>query len=922
MALQHFYSRIPARISMFNKSDSYDTFACSDGISREFIERELSAVCDYKPSISETALIRRAALPPVYAQTPTKSGEFIQCAIGFIPSDYTGERSSYVVHTLVFSEKEKAGLLRSVNRGVFNADNFVTDMSGFDVTSPEAKAVCDYPELDYDKAPPENSAWLALEYDANPMKRFIFAVLNAVCGKGKPVYPIIGEKTENLSGKALQFMNSFMQILPYHLRDAASFVTYTGDFSRFSNFRIKFLPVDAPEVPTLKGVTVNFKTNVTTGLRDDETAQYAPIVDFLYGLLSNDEVRREFLLFTAEAVKNVPAMGTPSLKTLSDLIFLFRCCNSMFDEKRVLDNDDRVYDFICVYEKYRNALSDESRISGIRCLKRYPETHSVIPKNVFTKICKIYPSESAGVRRVIMNVVLDMIHTDVMRDKLFTFIRNNYDGEDAEVKLTINNDLCRVFYGGFLQTQILSFFAQNYPDEPIATRDVVLDKILLAVRTKNIQAQILEFLRAYYNLFTKAQKKRIYAMIYEMLPEGDELSAELISLVDAHISEESDIFRNEFGEKLRAEVESEQRKKEHPLLSCISRTDGFCATTVIRAIFTDWNGRKIFGEYARNVAFLPPDKRIDAIITALKAVPYMQKDVSDKFVAALGAEFAANPDKGGFFRDIDSERQLSEGLREVGGVNASAFAYDYAEAVISPQILSHVNEFFKIKNPDGVRIMDDYVRRHPAIAQDAAFDVYAEFRKLTESALKGDVKGVVVSCEKLPCGKTLGQQIAAYVDFLLIKSDQINGATDPVVLALVTAVTGKLASGEYSFDTAYARIKDAETEKTIARDKKTGETQKTLVECNALRATFAAALAVYDSSAAFREEKAFAPSSPLGRAISSFVSATGNKAKKYLDAEILQTCGREKDFADILTKISHGLLPAKKGFFSRIFGQK
>lgn len=50
MALQHFYSRIPARASMFNKSDSYDTFACSDGLTREFIERELSIIDDYKPT--------------------------------------------------------------------------------------------------------------------------------------------------------------------------------------------------------------------------------------------------------------------------------------------------------------------------------------------------------------------------------------------------------------------------------------------------------------------------------------------------------------------------------------------------------------------------------------------------------------------------------------------------------------------------------------------------------------------------------------------------------------------------------------------------------------------------------------------------------------------------------------------------------
>ena len=107
MALQHFYSRIPARASMFNKSDSYDTFACSDGLTREFIGRELSIIDDYKPTAEETTLIRRTQLPPLYAQMAVKSGELVQSAISFLASDYTGERTSYMVHSLVFSEKEK-----------------------------------------------------------------------------------------------------------------------------------------------------------------------------------------------------------------------------------------------------------------------------------------------------------------------------------------------------------------------------------------------------------------------------------------------------------------------------------------------------------------------------------------------------------------------------------------------------------------------------------------------------------------------------------------------------------------------------------------------------------------------------------------------------------------------------------------------
>ena len=922
MALQHFYSRIPARASMFNKADGFDTFACSDGLSREFIERELPAVYDYKLSADETALIRRDALPPVYAQTLTKSGEFVQSAVGFISSDYTGERSSYLVHTLVFPEKEKCRLLNSLNSGVFNPGNFVTDMGGFDITSPDFKAVYDYPELSYVKAPAEKTDWLVQEYDANTLKRFIFAVINAVCGKGKTVYPVLSEKADKLSAKALRFMNSFMQILPYHLREAASFVTYTGDFSKFPSFKIKFMTDDAPAVPPAKGAAVNFKTRITTGVKDEDVAANVAVVEFLYGLLTNDEVRREFLIFTSDAIKSSPALAVPSLKTLSDLIFLFRCCSSMFDENKVLGSDDKVYEFICLYEKYRAAVSDENRIAGMRCLRRYPETHTAIPKNVFAKVGKIYPSESAGVKRVIMNVVLDMIHTDIMRDKLFVFIKNNYDAEDPEVKLTINNDLCRVFYGGFLQPQILAFFACNYPNEPMPTRDAVLDKILLAIRTKNIQPQILEFLRAYYNVFTKTQKKRIYAMIFEMLPEGDGLAGELINLTDSHISDESESFKLEFGDRLRSLVEAEQRKREHPLLKCIARTDGFCAGVIIRAVFTEWSGRKIFAEYAGNIAEADPEGRINAVVAVIKAVPYLPEDVMDKFVAALGEAFASNPDKGGLFRAIESENTLSARLNELGGDSAVAFAAKYADAVITPVICTQLADFFKIRKPDGVKIVTEYAERHPAIALNERFALFTDFVNLIDSMQCGDIAGAVTSCEKLPCGKNAGQNISAYFDLLVLRSGKLDGDGKEDMRALASAISGRLASGVYAFDTAYDKLKSEKTEKLSAGGKKPGDAQLFNIACDSLNSVFGIASSVYKASDSVAKESITGEESAVASVMKSFVGAGGTKAYKYLSSAILQIPGAEKQFYEALKKTAEMIQPPKKSLFSRLFGRK
>ncbi len=66
MSQQHFYSRVPAKMSIFNRADGFDTFAYSDGLEREFIEKDLAAIYDNKPSKNDAALIRDGKLAPVY----------------------------------------------------------------------------------------------------------------------------------------------------------------------------------------------------------------------------------------------------------------------------------------------------------------------------------------------------------------------------------------------------------------------------------------------------------------------------------------------------------------------------------------------------------------------------------------------------------------------------------------------------------------------------------------------------------------------------------------------------------------------------------------------------------------------------------------------------------------------------------------
>ena len=95
MAYQHFYSRVPSRVSMFNKVDGFDTFAASDVFTRAYVEENLLPITSFAPGKYEAAYIRTGKLPPIYWRYVNAAGDTVLSSVSFIARDYTGERSSW-----------------------------------------------------------------------------------------------------------------------------------------------------------------------------------------------------------------------------------------------------------------------------------------------------------------------------------------------------------------------------------------------------------------------------------------------------------------------------------------------------------------------------------------------------------------------------------------------------------------------------------------------------------------------------------------------------------------------------------------------------------------------------------------------------------------------------------------------------------
>lgn len=828
MARQQFYTRVPFKVSMFNRSDSYDTFACSEGLDREFIEKELAMVCENKLTLEEAALIRKNELQPAYCQYTAKDNILVQSCTSYFEKDYTGERSTYLVHNIIFEPQETESLFYIQNRGVINPEMFVKDLDRFNITDPSAKPQKKYPLLDYAPITAEPTSWLTETFDAATLQRFIYAAISTVCGNVKSLFFVLPNNEQ--SQTVIRFFNTFFQIIPYYMRPFMSFATRINDISKFQNVKLKCLP-DVVSVPPAKGAFLNMKTKAYTGLKDEDIAANRLIVEFFYTLVLNDEIRREFLLFSDHAVKSVPALAALNLKALGNLIFLFKSSSGMFDENAVLPTDEKLIDFYTIYEKNSAALSHEYRMNAAKSLQRYPRTHTAIPPKLFTKICKIYPKEIPGVKHIILSVFLELIHTDIMRDKLFTFIKNNYDSEDEETKVVIIDNLCRVFYGGFLQSQILAFFQQIFPNESDDTQNAIIDKLLLAIRNKEVKVQIVSFIKDNFDSFSFDIKKKFYDSTFEHLPDGDELAGELIDIVNVHIVEESEEEQKEYSDKLLELIDSEQSHRKHPLLRLIATKTGYCSEVVMRSIFTESIGKKPANEALEcfcSGTYLELCERLKAL---WKTVPGISQENSEKMISVIETELQTNPKKPDLksalaaaklidsfepetsseneeekpddqeFNENDAEETADEEAPAKEKTTEDVFFEMFCERVLTPVISENAADVFRYA--DGDQLMEiavEYADKHQSVHSSEKFSMLTKYAAIRKNAVTNHPTRFTVQCESLTDNPLMRKSISAYMKKDLLASGAVSNRSMKYV---VEAFVNYFKDGNFGLSQIY-----------------------------------------------------------------------------------------------------------------------
>ena len=911
MALQHFYTRVPARLSMFNRTDGYDTFACSNDLTLEYIEKELAPVYDNNPTKNEAALIREGKLRPVYCQKSGKNGELIQSCVSFISKDYTGERSSYLVHSLVLDDDDKNAVSHDLEAAALNPDMFVSDLSTLDIDAPFKFPNDEYQTVAYKACKCDDVSSLAEKYEPKMLKFMIHAVISVLCGKGKTVFPVLNVPHEELSETALSFMNTFMQIIPYHMRPMLSFVTDAGDTSKYSAFKIRFLPENV-EFTAQKGMGILFGKKAAIGIKEEEVSMNMALVDFFYGLIINEAVRREFLIYVDSIVTKNPALAAVNSKNLSNLVFLFKQCSGLFPENTVLPNDDKLYDLIAIYDKYRSAMTDEYRVNTLKCLQRYPQSHREIPKKVFSKVTHFYPTEPDATKRVIMNVVLDLIHTDLMRDRLFSFIKNVYHDENDDVRAVINSNLISVYYGGFLQNAILDFFTANFDSEPEETRAIILEKLFLTLRTPAIQPQIVEFIRQNYSKFTQDQKRQFYMTFFELLADADSLAEQLTEIVNKNIAHESDEIRSFVAEGVCRAVEKDRKRKAPKVMRMLVSLDGYCTDCVTVKIFTDWIHNSIFAEYLVMIWDKPIVDRIKKIARILNVIGDAPEDTLKYFLNSIKILCDSEKKRSDLIDIIEAENILSEASESMSGG-----AKKFSQAVINEYLHLKITEaFYDIFSPahrdNDFPLVWKYAKSHAYLTKTNEFKTLVDYLTLIDAVGNFDVNKTFELVTNFPKTESVCKNIAQCLrkNIPAVKNPS---ADEAVSLALSYASAEYLENGVFSFKTSYDKIRASYDvpEKQAERAEYQNDTR-------ALKAVISAANVIYLNPA--YSDMICSDASELSRIITDFVVKYGSRGEKFLRSLIWET-SVDIRLSDFCTNAAKTAPVPKTGLFKKIFGK-
>lgn len=297
--LQQFYTR--DRGGIFHTTAGYDTIAISVDLDKAFVKKYLHPICIYSSpkTLSERGEKDGSLYPEALTIIQPETGELIIGQAVHVPTDFTGQRSSYFMHNYIIPRECKEEWLKNPAK-LFQLNDFKTSYDigmGQVLPEPEISVVAER-DLLADK----DELLLDLGITEPIFKQLLFAVMSSVSGK-KKVYIALNIEVKDYTKMARKLLELLFHYLPYSYRRKLGALSFSSEPEGKKYIDITFFEPGTLNLRNRsmeKQLIFDFSTKRISGVELE--GQEHEYLDFAWMYLTAGEKLDDFFAFSERAL--------------------------------------------------------------------------------------------------------------------------------------------------------------------------------------------------------------------------------------------------------------------------------------------------------------------------------------------------------------------------------------------------------------------------------------------------------------------------------------------------------------------------------------------------------------------------------------------------------------------------------------------
>ncbi|MCL2839720.1 MAG: hypothetical protein FWE05_03020 [Defluviitaleaceae bacterium] len=268
MIEQQFYTR--ERRGLFRHSEGYDSIAKSEGLTDSFVKEKIHPYCTYTPPVSKSlTLVNYSCGRMLFGQS------------AYVPSDFTGQRSTFFSHNYVIPPESISALLGDIH--CLLSTRFEVD---YDIIQGKVLKNLD--------ALPRGDSFMKLIVNESTMTKTIECICLSI-NRAKKTYVVVPVNTDKMHDYVCNFLVTLYQRLPEAIKHQLGFCTFARELDKRKGVHLVFLESKTARIGDLR-FDGDFLVHINSDFENNnfEDTCHGDISAYLYQRILDTKIEQFF----------------------------------------------------------------------------------------------------------------------------------------------------------------------------------------------------------------------------------------------------------------------------------------------------------------------------------------------------------------------------------------------------------------------------------------------------------------------------------------------------------------------------------------------------------------------------------------------------------------------------------------------------